>query len=108
MINPINGIAYSLRTEKDRFSTLCQGTGSYFFDCWVDNVIEKFKNKYGYKTLTGSFHDEIILCFQQLMCTECDIESIVMSSIQDVNEEYLLRRDLGCDVQFNTRYSGIH
>lgn len=56
LINPINGMAYSLRTEKDRFSTLCQGTGSYFFDMWVDNMINKMQEMFKRKTLTGSFH----------------------------------------------------
>lgn len=108
LINPINGFAYSLRTEKDRFSTLCQGTGSFFFDMWVDNVLMRFQEKYGFKTLTGSFHDEIILCFQELTCRREDVENIVLDSIQDVNDKYLLRRDLGCDIQFDKRYSGIH
>ncbi len=108
LINPINGLAYSLRTEKDRFSTLCQGTGSYFFDMWVDNVLERFKKDYGFKTLTGSFHDEIILCFQELTCKREDVGKLVFDSIQKVNVDFLLRRDLGCDVQFDKRYSGIH
>tara|TARA_R110000851_G_scaffold326609_1_gene495460 strand:- start:703 stop:2892 length:2190 start_codon:yes stop_codon:yes gene_type:complete len=56
LINPINGIAYSLRTEKDRFSTLCQGTGSFFFDLWVDRILTLMKKKFGVKKLTGSFH----------------------------------------------------
>lgn len=56
LINPINGIAYSLRTEKDRFSTLCQGTGSFFFDMWVDRILEQMKLTFKTKKLTGSFH----------------------------------------------------
>lgn len=31
LVNPINGFCYSLRKESDRFSTLAQGTGSFFF-----------------------------------------------------------------------------
>lgn len=56
LVNPINGFCYSLRKESDRFSTLAQGTGSYFFDMWVDNILTKTEEKYGKKTLTGSFH----------------------------------------------------
>ena len=40
LINPINGHCYSLRSEKDIFSTLAQGTGSFFFDMWVDKILE--------------------------------------------------------------------
>lgn len=56
LINPINGIAYSLRTEKDRFSTLAQGTGSFFFDMWVDRILGQMEKTFKTKKLTGSFH----------------------------------------------------
>jgi hypothetical protein len=56
LVNPINGFCYSLRSEKDRFSTLAQGTGSFFFDMWVDNILEEQYERFGKRTLTGSFH----------------------------------------------------
>lgn len=56
LINPINGICYSLRTEKDRFSTLAQGSGSFFFDMWVDRILYKMQETFKTKKLTGSFH----------------------------------------------------
>ncbi|AUR84747.1 ribonuclease H-like domain protein [Vibrio phage 1.063.O._10N.261.45.C7] len=108
LINPVNGIAYSLRTEKDRFSTLCQGTGSYFFDMWVDEILTAMEKKWGKKTLTGSFHDEIILCFKDLPQVKEAMTNIVMTSIDKVTDKYKLRRKLGADVQLNTTYAGIH
>lgn len=56
LVNPINGFCYALRSEADRFSTLAQGSGSYFFDMWVDNILTETERRYGKKTLTGSFH----------------------------------------------------
>lgn len=56
LINPINGFCYSLRKDSDRFSTLCQGTGSFFFDMWVDKVLTDMQNKFGVKRLSGCFH----------------------------------------------------
>lgn len=56
MVNPINGFCYSLRKESDKFSTLCQGTGSFFFDMWVDNILEAMLAMFKTKRLTGSFH----------------------------------------------------
>jgi hypothetical protein len=56
LVNPINGFCYALRSEADRFSTLAQGSGSYFFDMWVDNILTETEKRYGKKTLTGSFH----------------------------------------------------
>lgn len=108
LINPINGIAYSLRTEKDRFSTLCQGTGSFFFDEWVDRILTVMKEKFGRKTLTGSFHDEIILCFKDSPKGRELVEKMVMGAIDYVSDKFMLRRKLGADVQFDKRYSGIH
>lgn len=58
LVNPINGFCYALRKESDRFSTLAQGTGSYFFDMWVDNILTETERRYGKKTLTGSFHKQ--------------------------------------------------
>lgn len=58
LVNPINGFCYALRKESDRFSTLAQGTGSFFFDMWVDNILTETEKRYGKKTLTGSFHKQ--------------------------------------------------
>lgn len=108
LINPINGFCYSLRTEKDRFSTLCQGTGSFFFDMWVDNILEGMYNAFGVKRLTASFHDEVVLVFKDTQENRDIMEKIVLDSIEKVNVEYMLRRNLGCDVQFGDSYDKIH
>lgn len=108
LVNPINGIAYSLRTEKDRFSTLCQGTGSFFFDMWVDRILTLMKERFGVKKLTGSFHDEVIICFKDTTKGKTIIGDIIIEAIDWVTEEFLLRRKLGADIQFGKRYSEIH
>lgn len=56
LINPINGFLYNIRSEKDKFSTLAQGTGSFMFDMWVDRILTKMEEKWGRKTLTAQFH----------------------------------------------------
>lgn len=56
LINPVNGFCYSLRKDADRFSTLCQGTGSFFFDMWLDNILEEMKKSFKVKRLSGCFH----------------------------------------------------
>lgn len=108
LINPINGICYSLRTEKDRFSTLCQGTGSFFFDMWVDRILNQMERVFGVKRLTGSFHDEVIICFKDTKQGRILMENLIKDSIDYVSKKYMLRRSLGCDVQFGKRYSQIH
>lgn len=108
LINPINGICYSLRTEKDRFSTLAQGSGSFFFDMWVDRILYKMNECFGVKKLTGSFHDEIIICFKDSPKGREFMKKLVTDAIDYVTDKYMLRRRLGCDVQYGTRYSQIH
>jgi len=108
LINPINGFCYSLRKESDKFSTLCQGTGSFFFDMWVDNMLEEQQRRYGKKTLSGSWHDEFVLCLKDSIRNRGIVEGMVIDAIHKVNETFRLRRDLGCDVQFGKRYSEIH
>lgn len=108
LVNPVNGFCYSLRKESDRFSTLCQGTGSYLFDMWVDNIQTAMKARHGVKRQSGSFHDEVIICVKDNQKARDSIEEIVYSAIDKVNQEFKLRRDMGCDVQFGYRYSQIH
>ncbi|RTL04438.1 hypothetical protein EKK58_10510 [Candidatus Dependentiae bacterium] len=108
LVNPINGFCYALRKESDRFSTLAQGTGSYFFDMWVDRILDKMQEKYNKKTLTASFHDENILVIRDLQQYRGEFSSMIQGSIEEVNETYKLRRKLGCSTQFGYRYSEIH
>lgn len=108
LINPVNGFCYSLRKDSDRFSTLAQGTGSFFFDMWVDGILEGQMKKWGKKSLTGSFHDEKIIVHKDKPAIREAMQEIIAKSIEDVNEKYKLRRKLGCETQFGYRYSEIH
>lgn len=56
LINPINGLLYNIRTDKDIFSTLIQGSGSYLFDMWSAGIIRKMKERWGKATMTAQFH----------------------------------------------------
>ena len=110
LVNPINGFCYSLRKDSDRFSTLAQGTGSFFFDMWVDNILDAMVAKWGIKAkrLTGSFHDECIICMGDSEANRIAIEAIILEAVQKVNKDFGLRRELGCNTQFGDRYADIH
>lgn len=108
LVNPVNGFCYSLRKDSDRFSTLCQGTGSYFFDMWVDNILEEMQNRWKKKALTGSFHDEQILPVKDNPAAIKAITEVVADSITKLNKDFKLRRPLGCESQVGYRYSEIH
>lgn len=108
LVNPINGFCYSLRKDSDRFSTLCQGTGSYFFDMWVDNILEEQQQRFKKKTLTGSFHDENIFCIADQDKWKMLFVEMIQDGIKKVNTDFMLRRELGCETQFGYKYSDIH
>lgn len=98
--NPINGFYYSLRFEKDIFSTLVQGSASYVFDLWVQEF-RKVRPQ-----LTAQFHDEVVLCIKKGYRQQC--EKLLRDAIQRVNDQLKLNRELAIDVQFGERYSDIH
>jgi hypothetical protein len=108
LINPVNGFCYSLRKESDRFSTLCQGTGAYFFDMWLDNLLTEMQDKFGKRNLVGQFHDELILRLMDNPKWRTVFEAMVRNALGKVNTTFSLRRSLGCDVQWGYRYSDIH
>ena len=100
--NPINKFWYALRTEKDVFSTLVQGSASYVFDKWV-SIFRKVRPQ-----LTAQFHDEVVLCVRQAEGVREKAIVLLQSAIKRLNEELKLNRELGVDVQFGSRYSDIH
>ena len=98
--NPVSKFWYSLRSDKDRFSTLNQGTGVYCFDNWV-----KFCRQQGLETV-GQFHDEVIALVKK--GEEDEVVSIMHNSIKDLNQLLKLNVDLGMEAQFGNNYAEIH
>lgn len=98
--NPLSGFWYSLRSEKDRFSTLNQGTGVYCFDRWVMRLRAKKL------PIIGQFHDEVVALIKRGMRSKCT--KAFKDAIQEVNEELKMNRELDIDVQFGDNYACIH
>jgi len=98
--NPVSKFWYSLRSDKDRFSTLNQGTGVFCFDTWVAVC-----RKNGIKTI-GQFHDEIIALTKE--GEEQQIQKTMEAAIQKVNDKIQLNVDLGIDAQFGRTYADVH
>ena len=98
--NPVSGFWYSLRSEKDRFSTLNQGTGVFCFDTWV-----LFCRSEGIKSI-GQFHDEVIALVKK--GEEGAVEKIMHEAAIKLNEKVQLNVPLGTDVQFGNTYADIH
>ena len=98
--NPVAELWYFLKAEKDRFSTLNQGTGTFAFDRWVYYIIEQRPQ------LTAQFHDEVIL--ELKVGNREAMTKILKKAIDQVNEELKLNRALDCDVDFGDSYAQIH
>lgn len=100
LFNPISKFWYSLRADKDRFSTLNQGAGVYCFDTWIKHIASKGKWP------ISQFHDEIILCVKKGYRDKC--KKLLKWAIKKANQELKLNRELDVDVQFGDNYSQIH
>ena len=98
--NPVSGFWHSLRSEKDRFSTLNQSTGVFCFDTWV-----ALCRKNGIKCI-GQFHDEVIALVKK--GDEDAVEKIMHDAAIKLNEKVKLNVPLGTDVQFGNTYADIH
>ena len=100
LYNPVSEFWYSLRSDKDRFSTLNQGTGVFCFDSWVSLC-----RSYGIKTI-GQFHDEIIAIVSE--GEEEQTKVTMEQAIENLNNKLELNVPLGVDAQFGKTYADIH
>lgn len=100
LFNPVSKFWYSLRYEKDKFSTLNQGTGVYCFDTWV-----KYLRRRNVK-LCGQFHDEICSWFREEGKDE--VKGKLLESIKDTNEELKLNVELSISIDFGKNYAETH
>lgn len=100
LYNPVSKFWYVLRSKKDIFSTLNQGTGTYCFDMWLREILKK-----GVKLL-GQFHDEII--FEIPKGYRVSVTKYLKDCVGKVNDTLKLNRDLDVDVDYGESYDKIH
>jgi hypothetical protein len=99
-LNPLNNIWYSLRSEKDIFSTINQSAGSFIFKMWVNEI-----RKLGIK-ITAQFHDEIIIrCKKGL---EDEYSENIVKALDIVNNKLKLTVPIKCEVKFGQYYDSVH
>lgn len=104
LFNPVSKFWYSLRSEKDKFSTLNQSTGVFCFDTWVRCLRTESNGEYD--TIIGQFHDEVIGRYPKEK--QEDVRKFYKECIKKANEILRLNRELDVDVQFGKDYSEIH
>ena len=96
--NPVSGFWYTLRAEKDRFSTLNQGTAVYVFDTWL-----KYLRNLGVK-ISYQCHDEWLGNVKN----EEETDKLIEKAIQKVNEELRLNIQVKCSSSYGKTYSECH
>lgn len=100
LYNPVSRLWYSLRHQKDKFSTLNQGTGVWCFDTYLKYIKEN-----GFPII-GQFHDEWIGLVR--VGQRERVERHVQEAIRKVNEELGLNVTLGVGLDFGQSYAEIH
>ena len=100
LYNPVSKFWYSLRADKDRFSTLNQGTGVYCFDTHVKNV----RNQ-GIK-ISLQYHDEIGFSLHKEEKEEIKLK--LNKAIVKTNQELRLNVPLGISIDVGDNYSQAH
>ncbi len=100
LYNPVSGFWYSLRYEKDIFSTLNQGTGVYVFDKWL--ALSKQKGL----TVAMQYHDEFLVVVQEGKQQECG--ELIDKSIDELNEMINLNVPISAESAFGKSYASVH
>lgn len=100
LYNPVSELWYSLRYEKDRFSTLNQGTGVWCFDLYIKNI------RNGGPPIVGQFHDEFVAVVKK--GNREKLKAHCQRAIDKTNEELKLNRELDFSVDFGLSYAEIH
>lgn len=111
LYNKETKIWYPLKAEKDRFSTLIQGSGSYSLDLWIakffkirDKAIKSGRIKFA--KLLGTFHDELIL--EHLTEDTEEVRKMLLEALTLANKSLKLFVDLTCDIKHGKNYGEIH
>jgi len=98
--NPVSGFYYSLRYDRDKWSTINQGTGVYIFDQWVMRM-----RKLGVHPQL-QYHDEVLLSVPK--GDEGNTEVTLKKAMEGVNEALKLNVTVEVDTQTGDNYAECH
>jgi len=98
--NPVSGFFYSLRNDRDTWSTLNQGTGVYIFDSWLLRCRNKGV------VISLSYHDELLTYVQK--GKEDEMTEKLKSAMREVNETLKLNVNIESDIQYGGNYAEVH
>ena len=96
--NPLSGFYYELRYDKDRFSTLNQGTGVYIFDSWLARCAKR-----GYMG-QQQFHDETGASVKDTSQTR----EVMFQALESLNKDLKLHVCFGIEAKTGKNYAETH
>ena len=100
LLNPVSKFWYSLRAEKDKFSTLNQGTAVYVMDLYIKNM-----NKLNIYPCM-QIHDE---GSYSIFPKDKDKNTILLKkAMEEVNKELKLNVVISASIDYGENYSKAH
>lgn len=98
--NPVSGFYYSLRYEKDIWSTLNQGTGVFTVDSWIMRMRKKGV------VVSMQYHDEVLVYSKKGQ--EEHVKQCLADAMKEVNDTLKLNVEITNDTQFGQSYRDVH
>jgi len=98
---PVSKFWYTLRSEKDIFSTVNQSTAVYVFDVWL-----AFSRRQGLKVILQS-HDEQ-LCRISDTIPQDTVTNIMNKAMEQVNSKLKLNVPIACSMDYGVNYKSVH
>ena len=98
--NHVSGFYYSLRYDKDIWSTTNQGTGVFVFDLWMMKCRQKGV------VFSMQYHDEH-LSYVKIGNEDRQTE-LLEEAMREVNETLKLNVEITSDIQYGCSYSAVH
>lgn len=98
---PVSRFWYTLRSEKDIFSTVNQGTAVYVFDVWI-----AFIRRQGIK-IFGQWHDEYLSLIHNSI-SEQQLKQKTEAAMEKVNEKLKLNIKIRYSLDLGSNYRQVH
>jgi len=98
--NSVSGFYYSLRNDRDVFSTTNQSTGVFIFDSWVMRCRKKGV------VFSMEYHDEHLSYVK--IGNEHRHTELLKEAMREVNETLKLNVEITSDIQYGLSYSAVH
>lgn len=100
VFNPISKFWYSLRNDRDMFSTVNQSSAVYVMDMYI-----KYTRKAGIK-IAFQVHDEMTFNLPKGKEEQCT--QLLKQAIQQVNDELKLDVQISSSIDYGDKYSTVH